>query len=60
MTISKVLLAAAATAMLTSLPAAAQFDLQSQRKEVQSYLKVPGHKVDHHGVILNPTPMSLM
>ena len=59
MTISKVLLAAAATAILTSLPAAAQFDLQSQRKEVQSYLKVPGHKVDHHGVILNPTPHEL-
>lgn len=59
MTISKFLLAAAATAMLTSLPAAAQFDLSSQRKEVQNYLKVPGHKVDHQGVIINPTPHEL-
>lgn len=56
MNLSKVILTGLAAAALATMPAAAQFDLQSQRKEVQNYLKVPGHKVDHKGIIVNPTP----
>ncbi len=36
-----------------------EFDLSSQRSEVQHVLKVPGHKVDHQGIIINPIPQSL-
>ncbi len=36
-----------------------EFDLSSQRSEIQTVLKVPGHKIDHQGVIINPTPQSL-
>ncbi len=36
-----------------------EFDLSSQRSEVQNVLKVPGHKVDHQGIIINPVPQSL-
>ncbi len=32
------------------------FDLSSQRSEVQDVLPVPGHKVDHKGLVINPTP----
>lgn len=32
------------------------FDLNSQRKEVQNILKVPGKKNNHHGLVINPTP----
>lgn len=32
------------------------FDLGSQRGESQDVIAVPGHKVDHHGLIVNPTP----
>lgn len=32
------------------------FDLSSQRSESQSVPPVPGHKVDHRGLIVNPTP----
>ncbi len=32
------------------------FDLSSQRSESQTVPPVPGHKVDHLGVIVNPTP----
>lgn len=60
MTISKVVTAAIiAAACSTSLPASAQFDLSSQRKEIQNFLKVPGHKIDHKGIIINPTPHEL-
>lgn len=59
MNLSKVILTGLAAAALATMPAAAQFDLQSQRKEVQNYLKVPGHKVDHKGIIVNPTPHSM-
>ena len=34
-------------------------DLAAQRKEVQRFRQVPGHKVDHKGIIINPTPHSL-
>ena len=32
------------------------FDLASQRSEVQSVLPVTGKKLDHQGIIINPTP----
>ena len=32
------------------------FDLSSQRSEVQDVLPVPGHKLDHRGIVINPTP----
>ncbi len=32
------------------------FDLNSQRSEIQNYWKVPGHVVDHGGLVINPTP----
>ncbi len=35
------------------------FDLTSQRGEVQEYNSVPGHKIDHHGLVINPTPQSI-
>lgn len=34
----------------------ADFDLSSQRSEVQLVNPVPGKKIDHHGLIINPTP----
>ncbi len=43
-----------------TLPALAQdtFDLNSQRKEEQVVNRVPGHKVDHKGLVINPTPQN--
>lgn len=43
------------------LPATAQetVDLATQRKESQRYGQVPGQKIDHKGIIINPTPHSL-
>ena len=35
------------------------FDLSSQRSEEQTVNRVPGHKVDHQGLVINPTPQSL-
>ena len=32
------------------------FDLNSQRGEKQDVNMVPGKKIDHHGIIVNPTP----
>lgn len=46
-------------AIATGLTASAQFDLGSQRGEKQNYGVVPGHKVDHKGLIINPTPHSI-
>ncbi|MGI6241990.1 MAG: beta-N-acetylglucosaminidase domain-containing protein [Prevotella sp.] len=37
----------------------ADFDLTSQRDETQSILKVPGEKINHHGLVINPTPRSM-
>lgn len=36
------------------------FDLSSQRSESQDVLKVPGRILDHKGIIINPTPHSLI
>lgn len=35
------------------------FDLSTQRSESQHVLPVPGSVVNHHGIIINPTPQSL-
>ena len=46
-----------ALAAATSLPMAAEdFDLSTQRGEVQAFNKVPGHKINHTGAVINPTP----
>lgn len=36
-----------------------EFDLSSQRKEDQNVRVIPGEKRDHHGVTVNPTPVSI-
>lgn len=36
-----------------------EFDLSSQRLEIQQVLPVPGKKIDHQGIIINPTPHKL-
>lgn len=38
----------------------AEFDLASQRSEKQDVLAVPGKKLDHKGLIINPTPQKLV
>ena len=35
------------------------FDLSSQRKEEQRVRPVPGQKIDHQGIVINPTPQSM-
>lgn len=35
------------------------FDLSSQRKEVQRFNKIPGEKINHKGIVINPTPQSI-
>ncbi|MBS6410951.1 MAG: beta-N-acetylglucosaminidase domain-containing protein [Tannerella sp.] len=35
------------------------FDLSSQRSEKQDVLPVPGRKIDHQGLVINPTPQKL-
>ena len=37
----------------------ADFDLDSQRSESQDVLPVPGQKVDHEGIVINPTPQEM-
>lgn len=56
------LMASAAFIAFAAMTATAQddeFDLSSQRGEVQEYKAVPGHKIDHQGLVLNPTPQSI-
>lgn len=36
------------------------FDLSTQRSEDQNVFKVPGKKIDHQGLVINPTPQSLL
>lgn len=38
----------------------AEFDLASQRGEEQNVNPVPGSRIDHEGIIINPTPHSLV
>ena len=53
----------AATALMASgLCLSAQdtdFDLSSQRLESQTIAKVPGHKIDHKGLVINPVPHTM-
>ena len=35
------------------------FDLSSQRSEKQIVTVIPGHKVDHKGIVVNPTPQAM-
>ncbi len=49
------------TLLMTALAANAQaqengFDLNTQRSESQDVNMIPGKKIDHHGIIVNPTP----
>ena len=55
---NKSMLAAIACAMACGTLAAqeAEFDLSSQRSEVQNDLPVTGKKLDHQGLIVNPMP----
>ena len=34
-----------------------EFDLGSQRSEIQLVNPVPGNRIDHHGLVINPTPV---
>lgn len=44
-------------ALTVGISASAQeFDLSSQRKEVQHVKTIPGEKIDHQGIVINPTP----
>lgn len=36
------------------------FDLSSQRSEAQNVLAVPGKKLDHGGIIINPVPQKMV
>ncbi len=59
---NKRLFMAALLALTMGAAAQAQddsFDLSSQRGEKQDVNMVPGHKVDHQGIIVNPTPHAL-
>ncbi len=38
----------------------AEFDLSSQRSESQDVLAVPGKKLDHGGIVVNPTPHKMI
>lgn len=58
----KHLLTTLAAGLLICAPLSAQeaeFDLSSQRSESQDVMMVPGKKLDHKGIIINPTPHSL-
>lgn len=35
------------------------FDLSSQRKEKQNVMAVPGKKIDHKGLVINPQPQKM-
>lgn len=38
----------------------AEFDLASQRSEKQDVMPVPGKKLDHKGIVINPTPQKMV
>ena len=59
MNTGKFIIAGMCLALLSGGHLAAQeadFDLASQRSEVQDVLPVPGKKLDHSGIIVNPVP----
>ena len=45
-----------AFAAIVSLPAQNSVDLDAQRKESQKICVIPGEKLDHQGIVINPTP----
>lgn len=53
------LAALSAACLLGAPPAAGQELLSAQRSEIQSLPPVPGKKLDHHGIVINPTPQSM-
>lgn len=53
---NKLAIICALTAALIFPVAAEEVDLQLQRREDQTVNAVPGHKLDHGGIIINPTP----
>lgn len=54
-----ILLAAIVLSFGTSHAQDAEFDLSSQRSESQDVNQVPGIKIDHKGLIINPQPHSI-
>ena len=50
---------ACAALLCGSTTVAQDFDLSAQRQEIQEYKPVDGFKIDHHGIIINPTPQSV-
>lgn len=50
---------AAAVGLAVAMPAGAQEVLSAQRSEIQSLPPVPGKKLDHHGIVINPTPQQM-
>lgn len=53
--------AIASIALFGSLSAQeSDFDLASQRSEIQQVRSVPGRKVDHGGIIINPVPQKML
>ncbi len=65
MNLMKTMISAAMTAVIcatvpnTAAADEGAFDLSSQRSEVQQLNPVPGKKIDHQGLIINPTPHSI-
>lgn len=60
--LNKYLLLTAFVSSLCTLGTYAQddaFDLSSQRSEKQDVNRVPGKKINHGGIVVNPTPHSL-
>lgn len=55
----KLLSALAACCLSMGVAYAQETDLSAQRSEVQTILKVPGKKVDHRGLIINPMPQQM-
>ena len=45
-----------AFAAIATLPAQNSVDLDAQRKESQKICVIPGEKLDHQGIVINPTP----
>ena len=59
-TITKTLLLSLCACWAGALPAQENdFDLSSQRREVQHTSAIPGRKLDHHGLIVSPVPHAM-
>ena len=50
------LILALCAGMVCGNAAAQDFDLSSQRQEIQQFLPVDGEKINHNGLVINPTP----